>query len=74
MSMLNSLEVRVPFADKRLVKYAFNMSQKIKFAGGREKGLLRKFLVGILPDDIVRRKTHTQRHIIWNIQRLCVVR
>jgi len=56
MSMSNSLEVRVPFADKRLVQYAFNIPQKIKFAGGREKGLLRKSLVGVLPKDIVERK------------------
>lgn len=56
MSMSNSLEVRVPFADKRLVQYAFNLPQKIKFAGGREKGLLRKSLEGVLPRDIVERK------------------
>lgn len=56
MSMSNSLEVRVPFADKRLVQYAFNLPQKIKFAGGREKGLLRKSLRGVLPDEIVERK------------------
>jgi asparagine synthase (glutamine-hydrolysing) len=56
MSMSNSLEVRVPFADKRLVQYAFNLPQKIKFAEGREKGLLRKSLRGILPDEIVERK------------------
>lgn len=56
MSMSNSLEVRVPFADKRLVQYAFNMPAKIKFADGREKGLLRKSLKGILPDEIVWRK------------------
>jgi len=56
MSMSNSLEVRVPFADKRLVQYAFNLPQKIKFSGGREKGLLRKAFSGILPPEIVNRK------------------
>jgi asparagine synthase (glutamine-hydrolysing) len=56
MSMSNSLEVRVPFADYRLVQYAFNLPQKIKFADNREKGLLRKSLKGILPDEIVYRK------------------
>lgn len=56
MSMANSLEVRVPFADYRLVQYAFNLPPEIKFVGGREKGLLREALRGILPDEIVDRK------------------
>ncbi len=56
MSMANSLEVRVPFADYRLVEYAFNIPNEIKFYSGREKGLLRESLRGILPDDIIDRK------------------
>ena len=56
MSMANSLEVRVPFADYRLVEYAFNLPSKLKFAGGREKGLLRKALAGLLPREIAERK------------------
>lgn len=56
MSMSNSLEVRVPFADPRLVQYAFNIPSKIKFLHGREKGLLRSSLKNILPKEIVERK------------------
>ena len=56
MSMSNSLEVRVPFADYRLVEYAFNLPIDYMFYEGREKGLLRKCLQGILPDDIIYRK------------------
>lgn len=56
MSMATSLEVRVPFADKRLVQYAFNIPSKIKFADGREKGLLRRAVSDILPQEIVYRK------------------
>lgn len=56
MSMSNSLEVRVPFADYRLVEYAFNIPSHIKFYKDREKGILRKALKGILPDDIIYRK------------------
>jgi asparagine synthase (glutamine-hydrolysing) len=56
MSMANSLEVRVPFADYRLVQYAFNLPAAVKFAGGREKGLLRRALRGILPEEVVERK------------------
>lgn len=56
MSMSNSLEVRVPFADYRLVEYAFNIPQEMKFLEGREKGLLRKALKGLLPEDVLWRK------------------
>ena len=55
-SMYNSLEVRVPFADIRIVEYAFNLPVEIKLLHGREKGILRKALEGILPEDIVYRK------------------
>lgn len=56
MSMSNSLEVRVPFADYRLVEYAFNIPSGIKFCDGREKGLLRRAFRGILPEEIIERK------------------
>lgn len=56
MSMANSLEVRVPFADKRIVEYAFNIPSNIKLLNGREKGLLRKSLENVLPKDIIYRK------------------
>lgn len=56
MSMANSLEVRVPFADYRIVEYAFNIPSSIKFYEGREKGILRKALVDILPKGVIYRK------------------
>lgn len=56
MSMANSLEVRVPFADHRLVEYAYNIPRDMLFYEGREKGLLRKAVTGILPEEIVWRK------------------
>ncbi|MDF2878989.1 MAG: hypothetical protein K0S30_2085 [Clostridia bacterium] len=56
MSMANSIEVRVPFADYRLVEYAFNLPNDYKFFEGREKGLLRRCLKGILPEEIIYRK------------------
>ncbi|HCX61325.1 MAG TPA: asparagine synthetase B, partial [Clostridiales bacterium] len=31
MSMYNSLEVRVPFADYRIVEYSYNIPNKFKF-------------------------------------------
>jgi asparagine synthase (glutamine-hydrolysing) len=56
MSMANSLEVRVPFADYRLVEYAFNIPSDIKFCDNKEKGILRRALKGILPNEILQRK------------------
>ncbi|WP_042355703.1 asparagine synthase (glutamine-hydrolyzing) [Bacillus rubiinfantis] len=56
MSMGASLEVRVPFADHRLVEYAWNIPWEMKMLNGREKGILRKALEGILPDSVLYRK------------------
>lgn len=56
MSMYNGLEVRVPFCDYRIVEYAYNMPWEIKAFAGREKGILREAMKGILPDSIVLRK------------------
>ena len=56
VSMYNGLEARVPFADIRLVDYAFNLPAEIKLYQGREKGLLRAAFEGILPNDIIYRK------------------
>ncbi len=56
VSMYNSLEARVPFADIRLVDYAFNLPADVKLYKGREKGLLRAAFEGMLPNDIIYRK------------------
>ncbi|QUH25495.1 asparagine synthase (glutamine-hydrolyzing) [Serpentinicella alkaliphila] len=56
MSMANSLEVRVPFADHDLVEYAWNIPWEMKYFNGQEKGILRKALEGILPEKVVKRK------------------
>ncbi|OIJ20359.1 asparagine synthase (glutamine-hydrolyzing) [Anaerobacillus alkalidiazotrophicus] len=56
MSMGASLEVRVPFADHRLVEYVWNIPWKMKNLEGREKGILRKALEGVLPNSVLYRK------------------
>ena len=56
MSMANGFEVRVPFCDYRLVEYMYNVPWEIKALNGREKGLLRHIMKGILPDEIIERK------------------
>ncbi len=56
MSMAVGLEVRVPFCDHRLVEYVWNIPWHMKTAGDREKGILRKALRGVLPEDVLSRK------------------
>ncbi|MFD2657760.1 asparagine synthase (glutamine-hydrolyzing) [Gracilibacillus thailandensis] len=56
MSMGASFEARVPFSDHHLVEYVWNIPWEIKTHGDREKGILRKALEGILPDEILYRK------------------
>jgi len=56
MSMAHGLEVRVPFADHRIMSYAWNIPMEMKYLGGREKGLLRNALKGILHEDVLERK------------------
>ncbi|ADU50748.1 asparagine synthase (glutamine-hydrolyzing) [Thermaerobacter marianensis DSM 12885] len=56
MSMAVGLEVRVPFCDHRLVEYVWNVPWELKTMGGREKGLLRHALAGVLPEQVLWRK------------------
>ena len=56
MCMYNGFEVRVPFCDYRIVEYAWNIPWEMKAYKGREKGLLRYAMEGILPEEIVYRK------------------
>lgn len=61
MSMANSLEVRVPFADHRIFEYVYNLPAKMKlglYSNNEpiEKYLLRKAFESELPKDIVYRK------------------
>ncbi|GAB7389314.1 asparagine synthase (glutamine-hydrolyzing) [Bacillaceae bacterium] len=56
MSMAVGLEVRVPFCDHRLVEYLWNVPWEMKNCDNREKGLLRRALQGILPEDVRTRK------------------
>jgi asparagine synthase (glutamine-hydrolysing) len=56
MSMAAGLEVRVPFADHRLVQYVFNTPWWMKTHDGREKSLLRSAVKDLLPTAISYRK------------------
>ena len=56
MSMWCSLEVRVPFCDHRIAEYLYGVPWNYKDYQGREKGLLRYAMEGILPDQVLYRK------------------
>ena len=56
MSMYCGLEVRVPFCDWRIADYLYSVPWAFKDYQGREKGLLRYAMEGILPDEVLYRK------------------
>ena len=71
MSMGASLEVRVPFADHRLVEYAWNIPWEMKMADNREKGILRRALKGSFQKKYsTARKARIRKRIIPYIQSL----
>lgn len=58
-AMLNSIEVRMPFLDYRLVSYVFSLPMQSKLGGGFTKRILREAMKGILPEKIRTRKLKT---------------
>ena len=52
----NNLNIVVPFCDKKIAEYMWNVPWEMKALGGREKGLLRYAYKDILPEEIVYRK------------------
>ena len=56
MSMYHGLEVRVPFCDYRIAEYLYGVPWEMKEYQGREKGLLRHAVRGLLPEKVLFRK------------------
>ena len=56
MSMYHSLEVRVPFCDYRIAEYLYGVPWEYKDYQGMEKGLLRRAMAGLLPEEVLYRK------------------
>lgn len=50
-SMANSLEVRVPLLDHRVVEFAYSLPLRMKLRGSQRKYLLRKVMARHLPKD-----------------------
>lgn len=55
MSMKNSLEVRVPFLDHRVVEMAFQMPGSLKLKNRKTKYILKETFKGLIPASIYRR-------------------
>ncbi len=55
-SMHSGLEARVPFADRDLVDYIFNVPWEMKAKDGIVKNVLRQASRGLLPDEILFRR------------------
>lgn len=58
MSMANSLEVRVPFLDYRVVAFAFGLPQSFKIDDRGRKNILRDAFKNELPAELHNRKKH----------------
>ncbi len=58
-SMANSLEVRAPFLDYKLVEFAVTLPYSFKYKNGITKFILKDALRGYLPKDILYRKKQT---------------
>lgn len=56
MSMCSFLETRVPFCDYRIAEYLYGVPWEYKDYQGREKGLLRHAMAGLLPEQVLYRK------------------
>ncbi len=58
MSMANSLEVRTPFLDQNIVKFAFSLPQNYKINAGQKKRILQDAYRNILPQELYNRSKH----------------
>jgi len=58
MTMLSSLEARVPFLDYRIVEIVSGFPPEWKYRGGRSKVLLKSVAERVFPAEIVHRQKH----------------
>ncbi|WP_409289937.1 asparagine synthase (glutamine-hydrolyzing) [Peribacillus sp. SCS-37] len=56
MTMAHSLELRVPFLDKKVFEVCSSIPSALKTANGTTKYLLRKAAEGVVPDHVLNRK------------------
>ncbi len=71
--MHSGLEARVPFADRALVEYIFNVPWEMKAKDGTVKNVLRQASKGLLPDEILFRKKVLIRRLTTLPMKHCFV-
>ena len=57
-SMANSLEVRAPMVDHRIMQFAASLPSRLKLRGAIGKYILRKAVRGLIPDEVIERRKH----------------
>jgi asparagine synthase (glutamine-hydrolysing) len=50
--MRNSIEIRMPFMDYRIVQFVFSLPIESKLGGGYTKRILRDAMLGVLPESV----------------------
>lgn len=55
VSMLHSVEVRVPFLNRQFAEFALGLPERMKVRGKRRKYLLKRAMSGLLPEVILER-------------------
>jgi len=66
MAMANSVELRVPYLDHRIIEYMATVPSEFKIRGLNEKYLLKKVFKDLLPKEIVYRPKNPYRAPIRN--------
>jgi len=61
VAMGNSLEIRVPFLDHRLIEFMSHVPPKLKISGLNEKYILKKTFEDIIPKEIIDRNKQPYR-------------
>ena len=61
VAMANSVEIRLPYLDYRIIDFMGRVPSNLKIKGLNEKYLLKKSFQGILPDTITNRSKHPYR-------------
>ncbi len=56
-SMMNGVEIRMPFLDYRIVRFAFSINWESKLRNGFTKSIIRDSLRDIMPREVTERKT-----------------
>jgi asparagine synthase (glutamine-hydrolysing) len=61
VAMANSIEARFPFLDHRVIEFASSMPNRYKIMGLNEKYMLKRAMLGLIPDSIRQRSKQPYR-------------